>query len=131
MVYQGTTDYHGPNVPPRKPWHILPWLYHHGITKVECTMFFGVVHLYHGHQLYRDIVYYKCTTPKNMVHFTMVLPPWCYQGEVYHGFWGGTFVTWFYMVQLITIVQMYHAKNQGTSYYGTFYHGNTMVGLPR
>jgi hypothetical protein len=38
-------------------------------------------------------------------------------------FWGGgTIPPWYTMVQLITMVQMYHPKN-----HGTLYHGNTMV----
>jgi hypothetical protein len=58
-----------------------------------------------------------------MVHFTTVLSPWYHQCGMYHGFWGGTFVTWYVMVQLITMVQMYHPKN-----YGTLNHGSaTMV----
>jgi hypothetical protein len=50
----------------------LPWYCHHGLTSVKCTMVFGVVHLHYGYQLYHDILWYKCTTPKAMVHFTMI-----------------------------------------------------------
>jgi hypothetical protein len=68
--------YHGTNVAPENHGTI----YHRitgGDTKVKCTMVFGVVHMYHGYQLYYDTTIVQLYHPK-----------------MYHGCWGGTFVPW-------------------------------------
>jgi hypothetical protein len=52
-------------------------------------------------------------------------------------FWGGTIAPWYTMVQLITMVQMYHSKNHGTFYlgittmvlHGRMYHGEMYHGI--
>jgi hypothetical protein len=81
MVYHGTTDNRGTNVPPRKPWYILPGYYR-------------------GHM---------------------------YRGEMYHGFGGGTYVPWYTMVQLFTMVPKYHPKSLDTCFQGNAVVKCTMV----
>jgi hypothetical protein len=123
VVCHGTTVYLGTIVPPQKPWYDSPWCYHHGSTKVKCTLVYGVELLYHGTSWYNGLPCYKRTTPKTMLQFTMVLPPWYYHGETYFGFWGSTSLSSYVMVELNTMVQMYHLKNHDTLNHGS----DTMV----
>jgi hypothetical protein len=126
---------------------------YHGNTMVQMYHPKNVVHstmvlppgnypgeMYHrfwgGTSRYNSELWYDHTTPKTMVNLKRVLPLWpyhgwwyyhgrMYHGEMYHGFWGGTFDTWYVMVQLITLVQMYHPKN-----HGTIHLGNTCMVVP-
>jgi hypothetical protein len=64
----------------------------------------GVVQLHQGVPWCKWLPWYKCTTPKTVVHFTTIVPFYSH-GKLYHGFWSGT-----------TLPRYYHST---TDYHGT------------
>jgi hypothetical protein len=125
LVNHGTTDYHGTNVPPQKPWYDLPWYYHHGITLVKRTLIFGVVHLYHGKSWYNWLSWYKCTTPIPMAHFnriyfTIVIWWWQYLGMSWYNW-----LPWYKCTMVIPWHKWTTPKKHPTFYHGITTHPST------
>jgi hypothetical protein len=119
------------------PWYhgfwggtIVPWytmvplitvvqIYHHkhqcaftqGKGWYICTTVISCTLVYHG----TTDLYGTSVTPQRQWY----LKPWYYHGKLYIGFRSGTIVPWETLVQLITMVRMYHLINNDIVNHGT------------